>query len=97
MQLKPYVSTKIRDIAKEDLSGPDIPSFAPNASTSNILAFNPQNKTTVRIKPNDTKAFARWYKTLNHAQKTSVIARTRKAWYEKMATEFAPSDTQSLL
>lgn len=87
-QLKPYVARSVQtpDLPKYTKLNPPT-SFAPNIHHQPISTMNPKTNQPLRIKPHDTKTFAKWYRALSHEDRTRVIAETRKTWYETMVVK----------
>jgi len=50
---------------------------------------HPTTGRPLRIAPNDSKAYGKWYRSLSHEERMKVIAEQRKRWYDAMAARTA--------
>ncbi|KAH8080838.1 hypothetical protein HD553DRAFT_287744 [Filobasidium floriforme] len=86
--LKPYVARSVQTPEQPQYTKKNPPiSFSPNIHHQPISTVHPKTNQPLRIKPHDTKTFAKWYRALSHEDRTRVVAETRKTWYETMVVK----------
>jgi hypothetical protein len=85
LQLRPYAQARDTETKRERFNSlnPHVP-FSPNVPHHPLTLVHPTTGRPFRIAANDTKAYGKWYRSLSHEERMSVIAQQRKKWFEGM-------------